>query len=100
VSAWLLFLFGLDLVALLGARWSFLQQAPDLWAALLMLNPLDAFRIDALFAMEQIPAEAAGQTALTSWWLEHSGLWFALISMAWMAALLGLTARRLTRWEE
>ena len=100
VSAWLLFLFGLDLVALLVARWSFLQQAPDVWASLLMLNPLDAFRIDALFAMERIPAEAASQTGLTSWWLAHSGLWFVLISIAWMTALLGVTARRLARWEE
>ena len=92
VSAWLFFLFGLDLVALLLARWSFLQQAPDIWAALLMLNPLDAFRIDALFAMERIPAEAGGQTNLTSWWLAHSGLWFVLISFVWMTGLLGWTA--------
>ena len=99
VSAWLLLLFGLDLLALLVARWSFLQQAPDVWAALLMLNPLDAFRIDALFALERIPAEAASQTALTSWWLAHSGLCFLLISIGWMASLLGLTAKRLARWE-
>jgi Cu-processing system permease protein len=100
VSAWLLFLFGLDLVALLAARWSWLQQAPDVWSSLLMLNPLDAFRIDALFAMERIPAEAASQMGLTSWWLAHSGLWFVLISVAWITALLGVTARRLARWEE
>lgn len=100
VSAWLLFLFGLDLVALLVARWSFLQGAPDVWAALLMLNPLDAFRIDALFAMEGIPAEAANQAGLTSWWLAHSGFWFVLISLAWISGLLGLTAHRLARWEE
>ena len=100
VSAWLVLLLGLDLVALLGARWSFLQRTPDLWAALLMLNPLDAFRIDALFAMEQIPAEAAGHTALTSWWLAHSGLWFFLVSIGWITALLGMTVKRLNRWEE
>ena len=100
VSAWLLFLFGLDLGALLVARWSLLQGMPDIWSAVLMLNPLDAFRIDALFTMERIPAEAASQTGLTSWWLAHSGLWFVLISFAWMLGLLGSTARRLTRWEE
>ena len=100
VSAWLICLFGLDLIALIAAHWPFLQRAPDAWVALLMLNPLDAFRIDALFAMERIPAEAAGQTALTSWWLAHSGLWFFLISLGWLTALLGLTAKRLSRWEE
>ncbi len=100
VSAWLFLLFGLDLAALLLARWSFLQGAPDVWAVFLMLNPLDAFRIDALFAMERIPAEAASQAGLTSWWLIHSGLCFILVSFAWMAGLLALTARYLGRWEE
>jgi ABC-type transport system involved in multi-copper enzyme maturation permease subunit len=100
VSAWLFFLFGMDLVALVLARMSFLQQMPDLWAAFLMLNPLDAFRIDALFALERIPAEAAQQTALTSWWLAHTGLWFVLISILWTTGLLGLTAKRLAHWEE
>lgn len=99
VSAWLFFLFGLDLVALLVARSSFLQGVPDIWSAFLMLNPLDAFRIDALFTMERIPAEAASQTGLTSWWLAHSGLWFVLVSFAWMAGLLGWTARQLRHWE-
>ena len=100
VSAWLLFLFGLDLVALVAARVSFLQQMPDVWAALLMLDPLDSFRIDALFALERIPAEAAQQTLLTSWWLSHTGLWFVLISILWTAGLLWLTARCLAHWEE
>ncbi len=100
VSAWLLLLFGFDLVALLLARWSFLQGVPDIWAACLMLNPLDTFRIDALFSMERIPAEAANQTRLTSLWLAHSGLWFVFVSLAWITALLGLTARRLALWEE
>ncbi len=100
VTGWLFLLFGLDLVALLLAHSSFLQRVPDLWAALLMLNPLDAFRIDALFAMERIPAEGAGQSGLTSLWLAHSGLWFVIISIAWMSALLGFTASRLNRWEE
>lgn len=100
VTAWLFLLFGLDLLALLLAHSSFLQRIPDLWAALLMLNPLDAFRINALFAMERIPAESAGQTGLTSLWLAHSGLWFVIIAIAWMSALLGFTARRLSHWEE
>src|SRR5262249_44032989 len=48
VSAWLLLLLGLDLIALFAARWSTIQNLPDLWVALLMLNPLDSFRINAL----------------------------------------------------
>jgi hypothetical protein len=37
-----------------------------------MLNPLDSFRIEALFALEQIPAEAANKTPLASWWIAHA----------------------------
>jgi len=100
VSGWLFFLFGLDFIALLISPLEAVQNVPDLWSALLMSNPLDAFRIDALFAMEQIPAEAARHTGLTTWWLGHSGFWFSLISIAWTVALLGWTARRLAHWEE
>ncbi|MDQ3115329.1 MAG: ABC transporter permease subunit [Verrucomicrobiota bacterium] len=100
LAAWLFLLVGFDLVALFGAQWPLLQKVPDFWAALLMTNPLDAFRIQALFAMEQIPAEAANSTPLAAWWLAHPGLWFALISIVWMSGLLGLTAQRLARWEE
>ncbi len=100
VTAWLFLLVGFDLIALLGARWSALQEFPDGWLALLMLNPLDAFRVHALFAMEQIPAELAGKTPLAGWWIEHTGLWFGLSAVLWVIALLGSTAKRLALWEE
>ncbi|MEO8439978.1 MAG: hypothetical protein ABI540_07120 [Spartobacteria bacterium] len=100
VSAWLLAILGADLVALLAARLSFLQRWPDLWAVFLMLNPLDAFRIDALFWLERIPAEAARETSLTNWWLDHTGLWFVTISLLWMAALLAVAGRHLRHWED
>jgi ABC-type transport system involved in multi-copper enzyme maturation permease subunit len=95
ISAWLGALVGLDLLALGAAQWSTLQKLPDLWVGLLMVNPLDAFRIQALFAMEQIPAEAANKTPLAAWWLEHAGLWFLLVAAAWAALLLIVTSRRL-----
>ncbi len=100
VSAWLILLFGIDLAALFAARWDFVQKLPDLWVCLLMLNPLDSFRIEALFALEQIPAEAANKTPLASWWIAHAGLWFGLIAVVWSAALMALAGRRLNRWEE
>lgn len=100
VSAWLLLLFGVDLVALFAARWSGIQKFPDLWVALLMLNPLDSFRIEALFALQQIPAEAANKTPLAGWWTAHAGAWFAGIAMAWSAAMITLASRRMSRWED
>jgi ABC-type transport system involved in multi-copper enzyme maturation permease subunit len=100
VVVWLFLLLGFDLVALFGAQLPLLQNVPDLWVSTLMLNPLDAFRIQALFAMEQIPAEAANKTPLAAWWLAHPGLWFSLLCPIWISALLTITARRLAGWED
>lgn len=100
VAAWLFLLAGFDFVALFAAQWPLLQKVPDAWVATLMLNPLDAFRIQALFAMEQIPSEAANKTPLAAWWLAHAGLWFSLLCPFWISALLFATSRRLARWED
>jgi ABC-2 type transport system permease protein/Cu-processing system permease protein len=100
VSAWLLLLLGLDLIALFAARWSAIQNLPDLWVALLMLNPLDAFRTNALFALQQIPAEAANKTPLAGWWITHASAWFIWIAVMWSVILVVLAGLRLKRWEE
>ena len=100
VSAWLILLFGIDLVALFAARWSAIQRIPDFWVSLLMFNPLDAFRVQALFALEQVPAEAANKTPLANWWIGHAGVWFTAIACLWAAALAWLATARLNRWEE
>jgi ABC-type transport system involved in multi-copper enzyme maturation permease subunit len=100
VSGWLFLLFGVDLVALFAARWPVMQNVPDLWVAALMFNPLDAFRIEALFALQQIPAEAANKTPLASWWIDHARFWFASISTSWALALVWMGSVRLNRWEE
>lgn len=100
VCGWLFLLVGFDLVGLLLARSESIQKAPDVWISLLMLNPLDAFRIDALFSLEQIPAEAASKTSLSAWWIAHAGVWFDLIAILWSVILVALAGVRLNRWEE
>lgn len=99
VTAWLLLLFGVDLGAMLLANWTPLQKLPDLWVSLLMLNPLDAFRIEALFALEQIPSEAANKTPLAAWWLSHAGLWLLTVLVGWTTALLLLIQRHLRQMD-
>lgn len=100
VCGWLFLLVGFDLVGLLLARFELIQKVPDLWVTALMFNPLDAFRIDALFSLEQIPAEAANKTPLAAWWIAHSGLWFGCIAVFWSAVLIALAGFRLNRVEE
>lgn len=99
-TAWLLLLFGVDLIGLFAARLEFVQRIPDFWVSALMLNPLDAFRIHALFALEQIPAETANKTPLANWWITHAGLWFAMIATVWCVMLIAIASRRLNHWEE
>lgn len=95
VSAWLFLLVGIDLVALFAARWPFFQAIADAWVGALMANPLDAFRIGGLFALQQIPAEAADKTPLANWWIAHARLWFTLSATAWAAALLSVATARI-----
>lgn len=99
IVAWLALLLGFDLAATALAHFVFFQKFPDFWVALLMLNPVDAFRIQALFALEQIPAETASKTPFAGLWLQHAGAWFALTSALWTAALLAVAARRMERME-
>ena len=99
-TAWLFMLFGVDLAGLFIARFEFMQKMPDLWVSMLMLNPLDAFRIHALFALEQIPAEAANKTPLANWWITHAGFWFSVVAMLWSVSLIALTGFRLSKLEE
>jgi ABC-type transport system involved in multi-copper enzyme maturation permease subunit len=100
VCGWLFLLVGIDLAGLLFARVEVIQRVPDLWLSVLMLNPLDAFRIDALFSLEQIPAEAANKTQLAAWWIAHSGFWFGSVTSLWALALIALAGFRLNRLEE
>jgi ABC-type transport system involved in multi-copper enzyme maturation permease subunit len=99
-TAWLFLLFGVDLAGLFVARLDVIQKVPDLWVSILMLNPLDAFRIHALFALEQIPPEAANKTPLANWWITHAGLWFSTIAVLWSALLIALAGLRLNKLEE
>ncbi len=97
--AWLLLFFAFDLFALGLAGWTFMQKFPGFWIALLMLNPLDAFRIQALFNLEQIPAETAAKAPLAAWWLDNANSCFFIIAALWTALLLVLTIRRMNRLE-
>jgi ABC-type transport system involved in multi-copper enzyme maturation permease subunit len=99
-TAWLFLLFGVDLIGLFAARLEFIQKIPDLWVSTLMLNPLDAFRIHVLFALEQIPSEAANKTPLANWWITHAGFWFSAIATLWSVSLTALAAFRLGKFEE
>lgn len=99
VAVWLFLLVGLDLVALAASQWPAFQRVPNAWIAALMLNPLDAFRIQTLFSLGQIPPESADKAPLAFWWLGHPGAWLAVLTGTWIAAAIALASWRLRRIE-
>jgi len=94
---WLVFFLLYDLAALSLAGIPFMQGAPDAWTALLMLNPVDAFRIHLLFTLEQVAPESAAGSPLAAWWIAHSGFWIAFLTLLWCGAALRATGRAMEK---
>jgi hypothetical protein len=86
LGAWFVLLFGTDLLllALSGAPW--LQERADVWVALLMGNPLDAFRITVVFDIEHAAFAGIDGGGLVRWWLAHGRAWLAIVVTLWTAA--------------
>ncbi|OAM90049.1 hypothetical protein OH491_18930 [Termitidicoccus mucosus] len=97
LAAWLVLLFGADLLLLALAGAPFMQNHPGLWVLPLMLNPLDAFRVTVLFAVERAAFSGLQNNGLAGWWVKHAAGWFAALTAAWSALALAaawLGARR------
>ena len=79
LGVWFALLFGTDLLllAVSGAPW--VHERPGLWVALLMGNPLDAFRITVLFSVEQAAFAGLDAGGLVRWWLAHGWVWLTLL---------------------
>ncbi len=99
LCAWLVLLAGFNLLALAAAHVAEVQRWPQLWLGLLMVNPLDALRISAMFTLDRIPFDVASAPPLGQWWLGHLSLWFVLLCSAWIAAALAWSRARLERLE-
>ena len=97
--AWLVLFLGFDLAVAALANWPVMQRLPGFWAGLLMVNPLDAYRVQALFSLEQIPPETAAKTPLAGFWIQHARACFFSMAALWTSGLLFLTLRRVERLE-
>lgn len=98
VGVWFAMLFGVDLLLLGVAGSPWVQAHPDAWIALLMANPLDAFRITVMFSVERAAFSGLGAGSLTNWWAANAGGWLGGLCLAWVAiggvvAWLGLRRR-------
>jgi hypothetical protein len=66
------------------------HRNPDLWVAVLMLNPLDALRVTVLFGIEQSAPAGLDAGGLAGWWIPNGGRWLILLLAGW--TLAGLAA--------
>lgn len=88
ITAWFALVFGTDLLllAVAGAPW--VQAHPDAWVAVLMFNPLDAYRVTVLFAVEQAAFSGLAAGSLAGWWTRHAPLWLGAVTAAWTLAFV------------
>lgn len=86
VAVWFVLLFGTDLALLALAGAPLVQQQPDFWVAALMANPLDAYRVTMLFAIERAAFSGLDAGRLTGWWVTHAAGWLAIVFTLWFAA--------------
>lgn len=98
VAFWFALLFGTDLFLLAIAGSGAAQQHQEIWVTLLMLNPLDAFRVTVLFNVERAAFSGIDAGPLTSWWIGHAVGWLGTILTLWsvlavVAAWLGARRR-------
>jgi len=93
VGLWLLLLFGTDLLLLALAGAPVVQKHSDVWVAALMLNPLDAFRVMVLFAVERAAFSGLQAGTLAGWWANHAPAWLAILTTAWSSLALAIAWR-------
>lgn len=97
VALWFGLLYGVDLLLLgvAGAPWW--QARPEVFVGCLMANPLDAFRVGVLFAVEQAAFSGLAAGRLAGWWQAHPALWLGIVCGVWslvLGAIAWLGARR------
>jgi len=97
LCGWILLLAGFDLLALAAAHVSSITVHEAAWVSVLMVNPLDALRIGALFSLDQIPFDASQAPAIARWWIGHPETWVAAICTLWMFLALGWSILRVER---
>ncbi|MFT3828488.1 MAG: hypothetical protein QM691_02160 [Opitutaceae bacterium] len=98
LAAWCVLLFAVDLGLLVlgGAPWVHAHRGP--WIAVLMLSPLDAYRVCLLFTLERAAFAGSELHPLTRWWLAHPVLWLIVCLALWSGASLALAVRAANRW--
>lgn len=84
VAAWFVLLFGTDLLLLGIAGGASTQAHPDAWVAALMANPLDAYRVTVLFAVERAAFSGIEAGPLVAWWVAHAALWLGVLLTLWL----------------
>jgi hypothetical protein len=85
MAVWFALLFGTDLLLLAASGAPWIHARPGLWVAVLMANPLDAFRITVLFSVEQAAFAGLDAGGVVRWWIAHGWAWLIVLVSIWSA---------------
>lgn len=89
-----LFIAGAGVLGWIAAQSAFFQENPHIWTLGLMLHPVEAVRVSLLFSLENLPFAPGELPDLASWWLRHSGAWYAAVTVVWSTLAIGIAALR------
>jgi ABC-type transport system involved in multi-copper enzyme maturation permease subunit len=99
LCGWLVLLAGFDLVALTSVHLTSASLHQCVLVFALMVNPLDALRVGALFSLDQVLFDASQAPLLARWWIAHPEIWVAIICVLWIAVALAWSTLRVEREE-
>jgi ABC-type transport system involved in multi-copper enzyme maturation permease subunit len=99
LTLWLLLLIGFDLAAYFAAQFPAVHHYPAAWFFFLLTNPIDAVRITALFALQEIPFTIPGENKWVAQGVGHLGKWVVVLTLAWTLMLLFWCRRQVEKKE-
>lgn len=100
IGAWLVFLFGFYGLARLAAGLEWFQTHPEAWTYLVLINPLEAFRLTVEAYNDQVLVSNPGELGIGfEWFLSFPAPATLLLTLFWMVPALLLAGWFLGRSE-
>lgn len=95
---WVVLILGMDLVVFLGMMLGITQWNPELWAGILLLNPLDVLRLDVLLHLGEVPVTLPDRMSWLRSLLHALGPVMVVVSLLWVGIITFLASYRLNHW--
>jgi len=85
---WIVLLLGSGALGFCAHQWLRPEFTPAATLVILMSNPLESFRIFVFFGLSAVPMNPQTLNGVALWWMGHSMVWLALITLLFSFFLL------------